>query len=94
LVRGSSGVRTALLGRLGLDAQRRASLRATAAGENEAASGDWIGGALIALLFPVIGFIVGLIYVTKSGSKRQVGVMTLGLSCVAFALWLVLANSS
>jgi hypothetical protein len=62
--------------------------------KSEAASGDWIGGALIALLFPVIGFIVGLVYVTKDGSKRQVGAMTLGLSCVAFAFWLVLARGS
>jgi hypothetical protein len=54
-------------------------------------TGDWVGGVLLSLLVPLIGLIVGIVYVVKGGAKRDVGIMCLVLSCtwpllVSFAL--------
>jgi hypothetical protein len=59
----------------------------------KASAGDWIGGVLISLLLPVIGAIVGIVYVAKGGAKRQVGVMCLAISIVAGAVYFALTRS-
>ena len=45
----------------------------------QASAGDWIGGALLALLLPLIGLIAGIVYVAKGDERRQVGIVTIGL---------------
>ena len=50
----------------------------------KATTGDWIGGVLISLLFPIIGLIVGLVYFARGGEKRNVGSMCLIVSVVSF----------
>ena len=63
--------------------------------EQKAPAGDWIGGVLISLLMPLIGFIVGIVYTVKGGPKRDVGILCLVLSVAAFLFWLaVMASGS
>jgi hypothetical protein len=59
---------------------------------SDARAGDWIGGVLLALLMPLIGLIAGIVYATKGGEKRQVGFVTIALSCVAFFAWFVIMS--
>jgi uncharacterized membrane protein len=59
-----------------------------------ASTGDWVGGVLLSLLMPVVGLIVGVVYVAKGGEKQRVGVMCLVLSCVAVFGWLVIMSLS
>ena len=59
--------------------------------ELKARTGDWVGGVLLSLLLPLIGLIVGVVYVAKGGERRQVGVLCIALSCVAFLAWLAVA---
>jgi hypothetical protein len=53
-----------------------------------ASAGDWIGGVLLAFLIPIAGLIAGIVYLTKEGPRRQVGLVTVILSVVAFLFWL------
>ena len=64
------------------------------ASKGDAATGDWIGGVLLALLLPIVGLLAGLVYLTKDGSKRQVGAVTVGLSCFVILLWIVVRSQS
>ena len=59
-----------------------------------AATGDWIGGVIISLLLPLIGIIVGIVYVAKGGPKRDVGAMCLVLSFIAFVVYYALMAAS
>ena len=52
-----------------------------------APAGDWVGGVLLSVLLPLIGFILGIVYLTKSGPKREVGAMCIVLSMIAFGVW-------
>src|SRR5262245_27947410 len=53
-----------------------------------ARTGDWVGGVLLSVLIPFVGFIAGIVYVVKGGERRKVGIMCLVLSSVMFLLWL------
>jgi hypothetical protein len=59
-----------------------------------ASTGDWVGGVLLSLLMPVVGLIVGVVYVAKGGERQRVGVMCLVLSCVTVLGWLVIMSLS
>ncbi len=59
-----------------------------------ASTGDWVGGVLLSLLMPLVGLIVGVVYVAKGGEKQRVGVMCLALSCAAFVAWLAIMGLS
>lgn len=61
--------------------------------EARAKAGDWVGGVLLALLMPLIGLIAGAVYVAKSDERRQVGVVTLVLSCVAVLVWVAIFSA-
>jgi hypothetical protein len=72
-----------------------APVAVAAAPSPPATTGDWIGGILLSLLFPLIGLIVGIVYATKSGStKQQVGVMCIVLSLLAGTVLLAAVSSS
>jgi hypothetical protein len=58
----------------------------------KASKGDWIGGVLISLLLPIIGLIVGIIYVSKTGPKRDVGKLCIALSLVAGGVYFALTR--
>ena len=47
---------------------------------------------LLALLLPLIGLIAGIVYVAKGDERRQVGLVTIALSCVAFLAWIALMS--
>ena len=47
-----------------------------------ATTGDWVGGVLISLLFPIVGLIAGIVYVAKGGERARCGWMCIGLSVV------------
>jgi hypothetical protein len=61
--------------------------------ELKARTGDWVGGVLLSLFLPIVGLIVGVVYLAKGGEKRQVGIMCIALSCVAFFAWLAVTQS-
>jgi hypothetical protein len=61
--------------------------------KSDAKSGDWIGGVLLALLIPIVGVIAGIVYLTRGGTKRQVGAMTLALSLISVAGWVALTSA-
>jgi hypothetical protein len=60
---------------------------------SEARPGDWIGGVLLSLLVPLIGLIAGAVYISKGGSKKQVGLMCVCLSAAMFLFWFVKVTS-
>jgi hypothetical protein len=61
--------------------------------ERGAPAGDWVGGVLISLLFPIVGFIAGIVYVARGGAKREVGIVCIVLSTLCFFLWLSILSS-
>jgi hypothetical protein len=64
---------------------------AASTSKSTATTGDWVGGALISLLLPVIGLIVGIFYVTKGASKRSCGVMCVAISVGVAVAWVVVS---
>jgi tellurite resistance protein TehA-like permease len=57
--------------------------------KSEVKTSDWIGGVLISVLVPIIGLIVGAVYISKGGAKKQVGIMCVVISLGMAALWAV-----
>jgi len=60
---------------------------------SEARAGDWIGGVLLSLIVPLVGLIAGAVYIGKGWSKKQVGLMCVGLSAAMFLFWFVKLTS-
>jgi Protein of unknown function (DUF2510) len=60
---------------------------------SRARAGDWIGGVLLSLLVPLIGLIAGAVYISKGGTKKQVGVMCVCLSGAMFLIWFVMLSA-
>ena len=60
---------------------------------SEARPGDWIGGVLLSLLVPLVGLIAGTVYISKGGSKKQVGLMCICISAAMFLFWFVKVTS-
>jgi hypothetical protein len=48
---------------------------------------DWIGGILISVIFPIVGLIVGIYYMTKGGTKKTVGTTCVVLSIAMAVVW-------
>jgi hypothetical protein len=44
---------------------------------------------LLSLIVPLVGLIAGAVYIGKGGSKKQVGLMCVGLSAAMFLFWFV-----
>jgi uncharacterized protein DUF2510 len=61
--------------------------------KSDARTGDWVGGVLLSLLMPLIGLVAGIVYITRGGTKRQVGLMCVCISLVVALLWLALRGA-
>jgi hypothetical protein len=61
--------------------------------DRSAPVGDWIGGVLISVLFPIVGLIAGVVYVTRGGAKRDVGLLCIVLSAICFFFWVAMLSS-
>ena len=59
----------------------------TASGSDEGMSGLAIAGFVLAILFPIIGFFIGLAMIA---GRRQHGAAVLVTSIVAFIVWLAI----
>ena len=57
----------------------------------EARTSDWVGGVLLSVLIPIVGLIAGIVYVTKSGSRRTVGIMCICISLSMMLLWMIIS---
>ncbi len=63
-------------------------------GGPKATTGDWIGGVLLSVLFPLLGLVVGIVYFLKGGEKRSVGSMCLLLSVAGLVVtWMLVTGA-
>ena len=61
---------------------------------SDARVGDWIGGVLLPVFVPLVGFIAGIVYVMKGGEKRLVGLMCIAISIATFLYWYSVLSTS
>jgi hypothetical protein len=62
--------------------------------KHPATTGDWVAGVLLALLVPVVGFVLGIVWAAKGGKRGTVGIACLILSVVAAGFWFGLTHHS
>lgn len=55
-----------------------------------ASTGDWVVATIISLLLPLVGLIVGIVYVVIGGRRRPVGLGCIAISLIAFLTWAAL----
>jgi hypothetical protein len=61
---------------------------------NDAQTGDLVGGFLLSVLIPLIGIVVGIVYISRGGQKRQLGWMYIGVSCATMLIFAALTAAS
>jgi hypothetical protein len=61
---------------------------------NDAQTGDLVGGFLLSVALPLIGIVLGLVYITRGGQKRQLGWFYIGVACATMLIFLALTAAS
>jgi hypothetical protein len=60
-----------------------------------ATTGDWVGGVILSVLFPIVGLIAGLVYVAKGGERAKCGWTLVGISlAMGVVYWLLVTQGA
>lgn len=61
---------------------------ASASAKNPATPLEWVVGVVLSVTLPLIGVIIGLIYIGRGGQKRHFGWTCVALACASVAIFM------
>jgi hypothetical protein len=54
-----------------------------------ASNGDWVWGLLLSVLLPMVGLVVGCVFVSQGGGRTKVGVWCICVSLLVLPVWIL-----
>jgi hypothetical protein len=53
-----------------------------------ATTSDWAWGLLLSVLLPMVGFVIGCVFVSQGGGRTKVGAWCICLSLLVLPMWI------